>query len=203
MLMPYAGDGHWAGTPMPKPISLVVDEQNKAPIAKAEAATEEGKALILMGPVGAGKTTILEHIARATVKKLREDGTYNPAFSTRTRHCWLDNPITWVNAEDYVQDVKSGWKRKFDDPQENYSADGVAMQVPRLFLDDLGSEANTEVNRDEIVRLITGRHARELPTWITTNLELPAIEERYGVRVLDRLRQYNAFIGVQGESRRG
>lgn len=46
-------------------------------------------------------------------------------------------------------------------------------------LDDLGSETRTDWTRDLVDRILDRRYRRNLPTMITTNLDLAAIEERY------------------------
>lgn len=55
-----------------------------------------------------------------------------------------------------------------------------------LVLDDLGAEGRSDWTRELADRLLDQRYRRRLPTLISTNLDMPAFEERYP-RALSRL----------------
>ena len=73
-----------------------------------------------------------------------------------------------------------------------------------LVIDDLGTEyldKNGFLSSflDEIVNV---RYKEQLPTAITTNLDSTAFADRYGERVVDRIREFGKFVSVHGESMR-
>ena len=61
----------------------------------------------------------------------------------------------------------------------------AAMDAPLVLLDDLGSERDFPSN--PIADVIFERHARDLPTWVTTGLSRDALVVRYGAGVTARL----------------
>jgi hypothetical protein len=73
------------------------------------------------------------------------------------------------------------------------------LAAPSLILDDLGVE-NSPADIDELVDAFYSEQ-REL--WITTNLAPAAFAEKYGERVVDRLRETGRFIPITGASMRG
>ena len=73
-----------------------------------------------------------------------------------------------------------------------------------LMLDDLGATKPSDWTRDQLTLILDERWHQLRPTLVTTNLELPDLEEAIGVRSYDRLME-NAWlveISSGGESRR-
>lgn len=204
--MPFAGDGHWIGEKIPPaPLQLKSDGFNLAAMRAAMRSIAGDAPIILTGPVGTGKTTILAQIARAIWKAALASGEWTPSRSERVMATWLDEPLWWTTADAFVRDVRASWSgAKFTVP-DYYTADGLGARVRRLFLDDLGAEARTDSAREEVVRLIVEREKRGLPTWVSTNLTVSELIERYGERAMDRLRAQTGGIVVEvgGPSRRG
>lgn len=60
---------------------------------------------------------------------------------------------------------------------------------PLLVLDDLGEEEASPKSIAILSSLITTRMANGLPTIITTNLDQKTFRDRYGERIIDRIRQ--------------
>jgi len=185
----------------------VRDGANFAAIRAAEQSIDDGRPLIFVGDVGAGKTTIMHWLARELWAGDVKAGRYSAIRSERTRATWLDLPYFWTTADAYVEDVMASWKMKFDHPAELYEPEGIAFTCRRLFVDDLGWEASTKGRAAErsshLTRLIVEREARGLPTWYTTNVPLEQLVTMYGERAADRLRASIAgVITVGGGSRR-
>jgi hypothetical protein len=61
----------------------------------------------------------------------------------------------------------------------------AAMKAPLVLLDDLGSDRDGPTN--PIADVIVERHARDLPTWMTTGLTREPLVARYGAGVVARL----------------
>lgn len=78
------------------------------------------------------------------------------------------------------------------------------LEQGALVLDDLGSEyadakGSLLVDLDELVDTFYGDRR---PLLITTNLPTTAFKQRYGERIVDRIRECGAFASVTGESLR-
>jgi DNA replication protein DnaC len=163
----------------------------------AEKSIRENSGLILVGTVGAGKTTIMRAIEGALAMQ------HSPT-RLHDRHHWLNEPNWWTTADEFCEDVKRGWAyaKSFSDWSDAYSADGIAGSVQRLFLDDLGVERPTEANLDAIIALLSQRHRSRLPTWITMNLSVAEFTSRYGERIASRLGELCSFAEIDGGDRR-
>jgi DNA replication protein DnaC len=79
------------------------------------------------------------------------------------------------------------------------------FKASALVLDDLGTEyadqkGNYLVDLDELVDVFYGDMR---PLVITTNCTRERFAERYGGRIMDRLREAGAWFSMSGESRRG
>jgi len=70
--------------------------------------------------------------------------------------------------------------------------------VPALILDDFGQERFSQ----DTEYLLELRHARVMPTVITTNLTLDAVKRAYGERLVDRFREWAIFYELKGTSLR-
>lgn len=78
------------------------------------------------------------------------------------------------------------------------------LRTPRLVVDDLGGEYLDKGGfyaslLDEIVN---ERQAESKPTIMTTNLNAEAFKERYGERIIDRIREGGRFVGCGDHSLR-
>lgn len=78
------------------------------------------------------------------------------------------------------------------------------LAEPSLVIDDLGSEFNDgggsfRVNLDELIDVTYSDYHRLI---ITTNCTADEFRIRYGERIMDRLRERGAWVGVVGESLR-
>jgi hypothetical protein len=94
---------------------------------------------------------------------------------------------TFAASSRYDRDTRSGW-----------------LSAPALVLDDLGSEFSDVkgsflVDLDELMDVFYGDHR---PLLITTNAEMPEFKSRYGVRIVDRLRECGSWFSVIGGSLR-
>jgi len=77
-------------------------------------------------------------------------------------------------------------------------------KVPLLVIDDLGAEFNDSKGffaslLDEVIDL---RYSSRRSTIITSNLAAPGFAARYGVRIVDRIREGGRFVGCGAESLR-
>lgn len=67
-----------------------------------------------------------------------------------------------------------------------------------LLMDDLGTEKLTEWAMEQIYGIVNGRYERKLPTIVTSNLTIEAIERAVGPRIVSRLREDATILPVTG-----
>jgi len=85
--------------------------------------------------------------------------------------------------------------------------EGVSMNgqlhVPQKLIDDLGTEgfASHFGNKVDIIgMLIQDLYSRNIPKHFTTNLNMEELKERYGMRVVDRLKEMCHIIVLEDTS---
>lgn len=119
--------------------------------------------LLLKGGYGCGKT----HLA-AAIANYRLTMGYSVLF---------------VNTPDLLDHLRAafgpnatvGYDERFDQ----------VRNTPLLILDDLGTQSNSEWAQEKLYQIFNYRYNAHLPTVITTNLELEAIEIRIRSRMVD------------------
>ena len=119
--------------------------------------------LVLKGGYGCGKTHLAAAIANA-----------------RLSH---GQPVLFVNTPDLLDHLRATFN-----PESTVSYDERFDQVrnsPLLILDDLGTQTNSEWAQEKLYQILNYRYNAKLPTVITTNLELEAIEIRVRSRMVD------------------
>jgi DNA replication protein DnaC len=120
--------------------------------------------LLLKGSYGTGKT----HLAAAVANFRIENG----------------EPALFITVPDLLDHLRSAYG-----PSSELAYDETFEQVreaPLLILDDLGAESPTAWALEKLYQLFGHRHARRLPTIITTNVEPEAFDPRIRSRLLDQ-----------------
>ncbi|MEN0060319.1 MAG: ATP-binding protein, partial [Bdellovibrio sp.] len=84
------------------------------------------------------------------------------------------------------------------DPQEFQKC----LKCRFLFLDDLGSENTTDFAREHFFTILDLRCQKRLPTFISTNLSLNELTQKYGERVTSRLKEMCAILEIKGSDKR-
>lgn len=79
------------------------------------------------------------------------------------------------------------------------------IKPPRLVIDDLGVEYQDAKGflLSLIDEIVTERHRRDLPTVLTGNLSGEEFAERYGARIVDRIKGSGRLVACVGDSFRG
>jgi len=119
--------------------------------------------LVLKGGYGCGKT----HLAAAVANYSIEHG----------------QPVLFINTPDLLDHLRAAYS-----PSSPTTFDERFDQVrnaPLLVLDDLGSQSNTPWAQEKLYQIFNHRYNARLPTVITTNQELEAIEGRIRSRLVD------------------
>ncbi len=131
-------------------------------LAQEYAQTPKGW-LVLKGGYGCGKT----HLAAAIANRRLAGG----------------QPVLFVNTPDLLDHLRATYS-----PESTVSYDERFDQVrnsPLLILDDLGTQSNSEWAQEKLYQILNYRYNAKLPTVITTNLDLEAIEIRVRSRMVD------------------
>lgn len=154
---------------------LIIKIQN---IAKFLTSENRKDALLLFGFVGVGKTMLADAICEVIDK-------YNKINSKG-----IFKVVKRINALEVgrlaINDFKEFEKLK---------------NVQYLFVDDLGVEPTTiktygnEIS--PITELIVDREEKNMFSIFTSNLNLKEMQDRYGIRFVDRINQYCDLIGFK------
>ncbi|MCB8943571.1 MAG: ATP-binding protein [Ardenticatenaceae bacterium] len=151
---------------LPEGIGLTPGKQRNLKMAYDRALTYAQKPegwLVLKGGYGCGKT----HLAAAVA---------NYRLS-------LGHSVLFVNTPDLLDHLRATYS-----PSATTSYDRRFDQVRNsqlLILDDFGAQSNTEWAQEKLYQIFNHRYAAKLPTIITTNEELEAIEMRMRSRLVD------------------
>lgn len=119
--------------------------------------------LLLKGGYGCGKTHLAAAIANHRLN--------------------LGHPVLFVSVPDLLDHLRAAYA-----PGATTSYDERFEQVrtaPLLILDDLGTQSNTEWAQEKLYQIFNYRYNTRMPTIITTNQELEAIEIRIQSRMVD------------------
>jgi len=138
---------------------------------------EDSRWFFICGPVGVGKS----HLAACIFNAVKA-----------TRCGWVER---WIIASQMVEmlspgDRRSVWRRRL-------------VEANPLVIDDIGGEYRTEWGEAEIEYVISRRYDKQRMTILTSNLSPEKLGERYGERVIDRIREVATILTLVGPSYRG
>jgi len=166
------------------------DDEYVTVLGKAMDACSEMKGLYLYGTLGTGKTYL--------------------AACACNYHARNGKKVAFVHYPSFCQRMVRGMA------EGEYREElGRLMYVPFLVLDDIGAEAVTEWNRDQILLpLLNHRYEENLPVWFTSNEDPDSLqnhfsytskgkkEELKAMRIMDRIANMSEAVPLTGENRR-
>lgn len=137
----------------------------------------ENKGMMIYGPTGTGKTYAMYALAKAkrTIAKIYPVKNYVDLLSEFRDH------------------IKQGWY--FEKMKEICDED-------LLFIDDLGAEKTTDFSQEFLYAIINRRYENMKRTFITSNLTLKELNERYGSRIVSRIAEMCVLVELHGQDKR-
>lgn len=162
----------------------VFDESNKWLVLKLfkYAISNSNKGILILGNIGVGKSTLIRALNTFYKRTNQTNKSFVETSAIRIVSKYLD-----------VGD-------------EVFELFGKAYNY-NCYIDDLGleSDASRFGNKVDVLKnlmLIRYDIRDNAKTFITTNLNINEIEERYGKQVIDRLKEMCFFVKLEGTSRR-
>jgi DNA replication protein DnaC len=139
--------------------------------------TAEKNGLLILGTVGTGKTHLAASIANCVVER--------------------GIPVQFGTFSDYLESIR-----------QEYDATGIREELSRLkntmllVIDDLGKQKRSDWTQQILFDIINHRYEHKLPVVITSNLNLPALEQHAGTAVFSRLYEMCGAVVMTGEDYR-
>ena len=148
--------------------------------------TKPARGLIIVGPVGTGKTLL----ASALVRNVALKGL----------------GASLVKTIELVREVKSTWGKKPSDGTYHDTESDVMRHYSTtslLVIDEIGVQFGSETEKMIIFDVIDQRYNNMLPTVIISNLNIDGVKDMLGDRTVDRLREDGGkLIVLDGPSNR-
>jgi len=172
----------------------------------------EAQGLYLCGDVGTGKTLLAAAIANQLifshlVARAKHNDTIFISYADGYRHSSPAqiSPVRFFSTADLFQRIRASFNFNYADCDvENIPEDlvKVCKKVPVLVLDDFGAEKPTEWVQEQFFSIIDHRYVHLLPLILTSNLSPQEVEQTYGPRISDRIRDYCRVEMLTGKSQR-
>ncbi|MBR6775925.1 MAG: hypothetical protein IKM23_09505 [Bacteroidales bacterium] len=147
--------------------------------------------LMLCGTCGNGKTTLMYAIQSATAM-LSKAGAFNVKILEKEKTMSGEYVDRWNEYENKISINIIHVKEIIAKSKDFHEMENLKNK-PYLGIDDMGVEPKEVLDYgnvcNPVLELLEYRYDRQLTTFITTNLTPREIEEHYGVRLADRLRE--------------
>ena len=128
----------------------------------------KGACMIFTGSPGTGKT----HLGCAIANAIIDMGSSSALFATVT---------------DALRSIKSAYSK--DAGISETDAISTLVEPALLILDEVGTDVGTEHSKMLLFDVLNKRYENLRCTIILTNLDIPALTEYFGERIMDRLRE--------------
>jgi len=146
-------------------------------VASIKERLQDGKGLLLMGPVGTGKTHLVASMIHEAIEK----------------HVVL---AVFVTVPELLARIRASFEKG------NQETQGELFELVRsadlLVLDDIGAEKTSEWVREQLYIIINSRYDDLKPVVITSNCTAEELEERIGERATSRIIEMCDWVVVDG-----
>lgn len=161
---------------VPKKFSQVslesCDKQPSSFVSYAQTWAEKPESVLLLGPVGRGKTQFAFAMIREMFRKCRRP--IWPRYYTSPN---LDSLL--------LESVKS-------DGGDKYEVERIGKE-DLLFIDDFGRETRSERIKRQYFEILNHRYSNELPTIISTNLDFDNIAQHLNAAIASRFQEWSVI----------
>lgn len=156
------------------------DHETKRTVAEFMQRPELSRGLLVVGPVGTGKTQLLAAIGREYL--LGKKG------------------IAFHMARELFRRIWNTYRDGAEETEQKVITDLTTCDF--LAIDDLAHEGKaSEAGIGALHEILSERHGNYLPTAITTNLTLAQIGQRYGAAIASRIGSWQTVV-LDGKDRR-
>lgn len=152
----------------------------------------EERSLFIAGPTGVGKTTI-------ACLLVRDWHYYQVDFDIV--HDWNTQRPAWrfISFPTLVMELQASFKKE---DRTAYDILQEIARVPHLILDDIGAEKTTDFVCQSLYYLVNEREAQMRHTIITSNFDLPKLDEQFDSRLSSRILGLCDPVELKGKDRR-
>ncbi len=150
--------------------------ENQSAILDFLSQYDDSKGLFLYGPCGTGKTHLLYALSRIFIANNRD--------------------VIVLT----ITELLDGSRKEFD--AERTYLEKIMKHTGVLMLDDMGAEKTSDWTSEVVYKVINHRYLHVLPTFITSNLDMQGIHDKYGDRVSSRLSEMCEEIELKGDDKR-
>ena len=148
------------------PRTRAVVEQVRLYIDEMADRLAEGRGLWLTGDVGTGKTTLAMLVSKTAIERGFSAAIYSlPRLLARIRRTY-DDEVGELSYLEFFRRLTS---------------------VDLLHIDDLGAEKRSDWVLEQLYAIVDERYVTNRAMVVTTNLDLPELEEQIGPRTVSRL----------------
>ena len=141
------------------------------------------KNIIMVGSVGTGKT----HLAAAMCRYLAEQ-----------KECYK---VKMATVTDIIRYYRSSYSNDNDLTEDE--AISILTNKHLLIIDELGTSKGDDKELNILFEIINNRYEYKRPTVIISNLNIDAVKELLGQRIIDRLKEDGCrVLGMAWESHR-
>jgi DNA replication protein DnaC len=148
------------------PRTRAVLEQVRLYVDELGGRLAEGRGLWLTGDVGTGKTTLAMLVSKAAIESGHSAAIYSlPRLLARIRRTY-DGDAGELSYLDFFRRLTS---------------------VELLHIDDLGAEKRSDWVLEQLYAIVDERYVTNRAMVVTTNLDLPELEDQIGPRTVSRL----------------
>lgn len=143
-------------------------------------ASGESLGVVLLGPVGAGKTHLLVALAKAISKDNRFETSVDSNSEDVLRLTQEANRVEFWPTLDLVYSLKD------EIAKGAHTISQRCCDADLLILDDFGATRATDFVIEELLRILDYRYRDNKPIAIASNLTLDEIASRYSDRIVSR-----------------